>query len=178
MRRVLVATAVALTLTTSLGFAAGAQAKCSVTCLNRKVKQLSSALIKAEKAIVSLSKTVTQQGQAIAAQNQQIAAQGAAIASLDPATKFVKALETCLFEAPFTQYGDPEGSFGYLFKEEGGTEIETSALDITAEGDPIDAWFILDACNGQEVLSLGGGGGVFPRATSAGGLFSSGRHGR
>jgi len=169
MRKVLVATAAVLAL--GLAFAGGAEAKCSLTCLNHKVKQLSSGLIKAEKTIASLSKTVNQQGQTIAAQNQTIAAQGATVA---PFTKFVKSLEECLFEAPFTEYGDPEGSFGYLFEKEGGGEIKTSALDITEEGSPISAWFIFDACNQQETLALNGTGGVFPGAKASTGLFSGG----
>jgi hypothetical protein len=168
MRRVLLATAAILALSTA--FAGAAQARCSVTCLNRKVKQLSSGLIKAEKTIAGLSKTVNQQGQTIAGQNQTIAAQGAAISGLTQTTKFVKFLEECLFEVPFTQYGDPEGTFGYLF-EEGGGPIKTSALDLTAEGDPIDAWFVFDACNPQTTLALHAGG-VFPRAKRLSGAFS------
>jgi len=172
MRRVLVVLPAILALTTSLGFAPGAQAKCSVTCLNHRVKQLSSGLIKAEKTIASLSKTVAQQGQAIAAQNQTIAAQGATIAGLTQATKFVKFLEECLFEAPLTQYGDPAGTFGYHFNT-GTEELETSALDVTVEGDPIDAWFVFDACNPQTTLSLNGASGIFPQAKSSSGIFSS-----
>jgi hypothetical protein len=164
MRRILVATAAVLAL--SAVFAGGAGAKCSVSCLNRKVKQLSSALIKAEKAIASLNKTVAQQGQAIAAQNQ-------AIAGLSQSAKFVQVLEKCLFEAPLTQYGDAAGAFGYLFDT--GTEtVKTTALDITEIGDPIDAWFVLDACNTQTVRTAGVTTGVFPGASSASSLFSGG----
>jgi hypothetical protein len=170
MRRVLLATAAILALGTA--FAGTAQAKCSVTCLNRKVKQLSSGLIKAEKTIASLSKTVSQQGQAITAQNQTIAGQGATIAALSQKTTFVTALEECLYEAPFTEYGDPEGSFGYHFNT-GTEEIETSALDITEEGDPILAWFVFDACNTQTTLTLNGTSGVLPHAESSSPLFSS-----
>ena len=157
----MVATAAALILTAGLGFATGAQAKCSVTCLNRKVKQLSSALIRAEKAIVSLSKTVTQQGQVInglAAQNAQ-----------------TKTIFECLFEAPVTQYGDSGGAFGYLFDT--GTEtVDTTALDITEKGDPIDAWFIFNACETQTTLALSGGAGPFPGAK--GSLLSAVARGR
>ncbi len=157
MRRVLVATAAVLAL--SAIFAGGAGAKCGVSCLNRKVKQLSSAVIKAEKTIASLSKTVAAQKQEIAAQKAAIASQGATIAGLSQGAKFVTFLETCLFEAPFTQYGDPNGTFGYLFEEEGGgAPIKRTALDFTAVGDAIDAWFLFNACETQTTLSASGVG--------------------
>jgi uncharacterized Zn-binding protein involved in type VI secretion len=170
MRRVLIALTAVLAM--SLYFTGGAQAICGGTCLNHRVRQLSSGLIKAEKKIASLSKTVSQQGQTIASQGQTIATQGTTISGLAQTTKFVKSLEECLFEAPFTQYGDPEGSFGYLFEEEGGGEIKTSALDISEEGSSILAWFIFDACNPQETLALNSVGGVFPAAKASSGLFS------
>jgi len=170
MKRMSVALGAALVL--SLAMSGGAQARCSATCLNHKVRQLSSGLIKAEKTIAALSKTVAQQGQQISVLNQTVAAQGATVNGLAGAAKFATLLEKCLYEAPFTEYGDPEGTFGYHYNT-GTEEIETSALDITEEGGPIDAWFIFDACNPQTTLSINGTGGVFPRAASSSPLFSS-----
>jgi uncharacterized Zn-binding protein involved in type VI secretion len=143
MRRVLVATGAALAL--CLAFAGGAQAKCSVTCLNHKVTQLASAVIKDEKKIASLSKTVSQQGQTIAAQGQTITQQGAAIAGLTQGAKLVASLAECLFEVPLNQYGEP-GTEGYLY--ENATEtFQTTALDVVPKGETVGAWFLIDGCN-------------------------------
>lgn len=156
MRKALVALAAVLVL--SLVFSGGAQARCSLTCLNHRVKQLSSGLIKAEKTIAALSKTVTQQGQAIAAQNQAIAGQGAAIAALTQAAKFVKSLQTCLFEVPITEYGDPQEEVGYLFQlfNESHTleTLPTTALDVPFEGEPVGAWFLIDGCNSATTATV------------------------
>jgi len=143
MRRALVALTAILVL--SLGASGSAQAKCSVTCLNHRIGQLSNGLIRAEKKISSLSRTVSQQEQTIAQQQQTIA-------GLGETGKKVDALYECLFEVPETQFGEPESPFGYLFQfeNEETEELETqptSALDVPYEGEPVGAWFLIDGCN-------------------------------
>jgi hypothetical protein len=160
MKRVLVATGVALAL--CLAFAGGAQAKCSVTCLNHRVTQLTTAVIKDEKKIASLSKTVSQQGQAITAQNQTITAQGTAIAGLTQGAKFVESLAECLFEVPLNQYGEP-GTEGYLY--ENATEtFRTTALDVVPEGEKVGAWFLIDGCNTATTASVNAASALAPAA--------------
>src|SRR5215472_15447213 len=107
MRRVLVALAAVLAM--SLSLTAGAQARCSSTCLNNRVRQLSSGLIRAEKKIASLTQTVNQQGQTIATQQQ-------AIEGLGSVGKKVETLSKCLFELPISEYGEPEEGEGYLYE--------------------------------------------------------------
>jgi uncharacterized coiled-coil protein SlyX len=165
----------------SLAFAAGAEAKCSVTCLSHRVKQLSSGLIKAEKTIASLSKTVGEQGKTIAAQGATISQQGAAIAQqtqkitqLTGLGQETEAVFECLFEAPLTEYGEPEEEIGYLFKGEAET-FPTTALDITEKGDFISAWFLFDACNETETLSLHRAAGAFPGVRGPGAFSSQSR---
>jgi uncharacterized coiled-coil protein SlyX len=147
MRRVPIALAAVLVLTTSLGFATGAQARCSATCLNHKVKQLASALIKTEKTVASLSKTVVQQGQTIAQQSQTIS-------GLSQVDKKVSTLFECLFEVPITEFGRPEVEEGYLYKTETET-LPTTALDVPFKGEPVGAWFLIDGCNTAETASVG-----------------------
>jgi uncharacterized coiled-coil protein SlyX len=167
MRRALIALTAVLAI--SLVFSGGAQAKCSLTCLNHRVRQLSSGLIKAEKTIAALSKTVTQQGQTIAAQNQTIAGQGAALAGLTQAAKFVKSLEACLREVPISEFGEIGGPFGYLFQfENEAEELETeptTALDVPFEGEFVGAWFLIDRCNTAETASVNAASAIAPRAT-------------
>jgi uncharacterized coiled-coil protein SlyX len=153
MRRVLVALAAVLILTMSLGFATGAQAKCSVTCLNNRVKQLANGLIKAEKTIASLSKTVSQQAQTIASQGQTISQQNQAIGGFGQTREKVDALYECLFEVPITEYGNPEEEEGYLYKTETET-LPTTALDVPFEGEPVGAWFLIDGCNPATTASV------------------------
>lgn len=149
MRRFLVAVAASLALTASLGFGASAQATCSVTCLNHRVKQLAGGLIKAEKKIASLNQTVSQQ-------TQTIAAQGAAIASMTKAAKFTTALEECLFEVPLNQYGEPGAEEGYLYETQTPSPevFKTTALDVVEKGQAVGAWFLIDGCNPFETASI------------------------
>jgi uncharacterized coiled-coil protein SlyX len=136
MRRIVVALTALLVL--SLGFGPEAEAKCSVSCLNHRVMQLSNGLTRAEKKIASLKQTVSQQGQTISSQQQ-------ALAALGEVGKKVDALYACLFEVPVTQFGAPEDE-GYLY--ENATEtFKTTALDVPYEGEPISFWTLIDGCN-------------------------------
>jgi hypothetical protein len=144
MRRALLLLTAILVL--SLSLSASAQAKCSVTCLNHKLNQLSSGLIRAQRTISSLKRTVSQQGQTIAAQQQ-------AISSLGETGKKVDTLYECLFEVPITEYGVPEEEEGYLYKNATET-FATTALDVPFEGEFVGAWFLIDGCNFEETAGI------------------------
>lgn len=144
MKRALLALVAILVL--SLGLGASAQARCGVTCLNHRVRQLSNGLIRAQRTISSLKQTVGQQGETIAAQQQ-------AIGGLGETGKKVDALYECLFEVPISRYGVPEEEEGYLY--ENATEtFPTTALDVAFEGDFVGAWFLIDGCNPFETARL------------------------
>jgi hypothetical protein len=146
MRRVLIALTAMLVL--SLALSAGAQARCSVACLNHRVQQLSNGLIRAEKKIAALNRTVSQQAQTIA--------------GLGEVGKKVDALYACLFEVPVTQYGEPEEE-GYLY--ENATEtFKTTALDVPFKGEPVGAWFLIDGCNPLETAGLRSARALAPAA--------------
>jgi len=154
MRRVLIALTAMLAL--SLAFSAGAQARCSVACLNHRVKQLSNGLIRAEKKISALKRTVNQQTEAIA--------------GLGEVGKKVDTLYECLFEVPITQFGEPGGPFGYLFQFENEAEELDSepitALDVPYEGEPVGAWFLIDGCNPVKTAGLSSARALGPPAGS------------
>ncbi len=148
-----------------LALSGSAQAKCGIGCLNGKVRKLSASLARAEK-------TIAAQGQTIAAQGQTIAAQGEAIAAQAQTTTKVNSLYSCLAEVPITEYGDPLGEFGYVFRFENEEkhepeEVETSALDVTFEGGEVGAWFLIDLCNTAETASTHAASGVFAPAAGA-----------
>jgi hypothetical protein len=143
MRRLVVALTAVFVM--SLGFGSQAEARCSVSCLNHRVMQLSNGLTRAQTAIASLKRTVSQQGQKIAAQEQ-------ALAALGEFGKKVDALYTCLFEVPISEYGAPEEE-GYLY--ENATEtFKTTALDVPFPGEFVGAWFLIDGCNPSETASV------------------------
>jgi hypothetical protein len=155
MRRALVALAAVLAM--SLSLTAGAQGTCGSACLNHRVKQLSSGLIRAERKIASLTQTVSQQGQTIATQQQ-------AIDGLGPVGKKVDALYKCLFELPISEYGDPEEGEGYLYENSTET-FQTTALDVPFEGEFVGAWFLIDECNTATTASVQAAKALAPRAT-------------
>ena len=153
MRRIVVALTALLVL--SLGFGPEAEAKCSVSCLNHRVMQLSNGLTRAEKKIASLKQTVSQQGQTIASQQQ-------ALGALGEVGKKVDALYTCLFEVPVTQFGAPEEE-GYLY--ENATEtFKTTALDVPYEGEPISFWTLIDGCNTTATAGVNARSALAPTA--------------
>jgi hypothetical protein len=60
----------------------------------------------------------------------------------------LQTLVGCLAEVPLSQYGDPSGTFGYVFNPSGGgTTFNTTALDVTITGDPVGGWALFDGCN-------------------------------
>jgi hypothetical protein len=147
--------AIAAALTVSLSLAAGAQASCGSTCLNHRVKQLSSGLIRAERKIASLTQTVSQQGQTIATQQQTID-------GLSPIGKKVESLYKCLFEVPVNEYGEPEEGNGYLY--ENATEtFQTTALDVVPLGESVGAWFLIDGCNTATTATVQSAKALVPR---------------
>jgi uncharacterized coiled-coil protein SlyX len=171
MKKLLVASLAALVL--ALAFSPGAEAKCSVTCLNNKVKGLANALIKAQKtiaaqgqAITELSRKATAQEQKVAGQGQAISGQGGAINAQAQAIKQVNSTLGCLFEAPLTEYGEPEGPFGYVFQFENEAEeletIPTTALDVTYPEDPVGGWALFDGCNTTNTASAVSSSAIAP----------------
>lgn len=173
MKKLLVASLAALAL--ALVFSSGAAAKCNVTCLGHKVNALTTALIKAQKTIATQGKTITALSGKVAAQEQKVTSQGQAISSQGGAINAqnqaigkVTSAFGCFFEAPLTQYGEPEGPFGYLyqFEEEGTLEtIPTTGLDVTYPGDEVGGWALFDGCNTAETSSAAARGAVAPAAS-------------
>jgi hypothetical protein len=171
MKKPLVVSLAALALT--LVFSTGAEAKCNVKCLTHRVTGLTSALIKAQKtidaqgqAIAELNRKAAAQEQKIAGQGQAISSQGGAIGAQAQAIKQVNSTLGCLFEVPLTEYGEPEGPFGYIFQFENGAEeletFPTTALDVTYPEDFVSGWALFDGCNTTEIVSAASRGAVAP----------------
>jgi hypothetical protein len=173
MKKLLVASLAALAL--ALVFSSGAEAKCNVTCLGHRVNALTTALIKAQKTIATQGKTITALSGKVAAQEQKVTGQGQAISSQGGAINAqnqaigkVSTVLGCLFEAPLTQYGEPEGPFGYLFQiEEEGTleSFPTTGLDVTYPEDFVGGWALFDGCNTAETPTAAARGAVAPAAS-------------
>ena len=172
MKKLLVASLAALAL--ALVFSSGAEAKCNVACLGHRVNTLTTALIKAQKTIATQGKTITALSSKVAAQEQKVTSQGQAISSQGgvinaqgQAIGKVRSTFECLFEAPLTEYGEPEGPAGYLFEfeKEGAPEtVPTTALDVTYPEDEVGGWALFDGCNTAETPSAAANGGVAPAA--------------
>ena len=170
MKKLLVASLAALAL--ALVFSSGAEAKCNVACLGHRVNTLTTALIKAQKTIAAQGKAITALNSKVAAQEQKAASQGQAISSQGgvinaqgQAIGKMRSTFECLFEAPLTEYGEPEGPAGYLFEfeKEGSPEvIPTTALDVTYPQDNVGGWALFDGCNTAETPSAATAGAVAP----------------
>jgi TolA-binding protein len=173
MKKLLVASLATLVLTSA--FSASAAAKCDVTCLGHRVKALATALTKAQKTIATQSQAITTLNQKVAAQEQKITSQGQSISSQGSAINAqaqtinqVDSTLACFFEAPLTEYGEPEGPFGYIFQyeDEEAEELKTfptTALDVTYEGDFVSGWALFDGCNTTEIASAAARGAIAPR---------------
>ncbi len=170
MKKLLVASLAAFALV--LALAPAAQARCKVACLGHRVNTLTTALIKAQKtiaaqgkAINALSNQLATQEQKLNSQGQAISGQGGAINAQATAIGKVNSSLSCLFEAPLTEYGEPEGPYGYLFQfeNEGTPEtFPTTALDVTYPEDFVSGWALFDGCNTAEFASSAARGAVAP----------------
>jgi hypothetical protein len=66
------------------------------------------------------------------------------VTTLEKKTKVLTNTLKCLNEyETLSQYGDPSGSFGYAYKESDGQAGFTTAVDATAQGDPVDLYVSL-----------------------------------
>lgn len=174
MKKLLVASLAALAM--ALVFSSGAEARCNVACLGHRVNTVTTALIKAQKTIAAQGKTITALSNKVAAQEQKVASQGQAISSqggvINSQGQAIGKVNTtlgCLFEAPLTEYGEPEGPAGYLFEfeNEGTPEtIPTTALDVTYPEDFVGGWALFDGCNTAETPSAAASGAVAPTNSS------------
>lgn len=148
MKKLLATSIAALVL--PLVFTAGAEAQCNVSCLSHRVNALDTALIKAQRKITAQGKAINELSQQVSSQNQVISGQQSAI-------KTAASAIACMVEAPLTDYGEPEGPFGYIFQFENQAEeletIPTTALDVTYVGDPVGGWALFDHCNTSKVAS-------------------------
>jgi hypothetical protein len=122
--------AVLATLVAGAVVAVPAQAACKTSCLNRKVSTLQRQVVTMEAQIGSLLGHIGSLNGALQAEHNALGA-----------------LTSCLRETPISQYGDPAGSFGYVF-DNGTGPFYTTGLDVTGTGDSVGAWFLSDACNG------------------------------
>jgi hypothetical protein len=164
MKKLPVASITALVLV--LAFSASADAKCNTNCLNRKVKALAGGLAKAQQTITAQSQTIAQLSQKVSEQGQALTAHAGAINQQIKAVNQVNESLNCLVEAPLTQYGEPEGPYGYLFQFENEAEvletIPTTGLDVTYEGDEVGAWALFDGCNGSKNPSAASSSALAP----------------
>lgn len=124
----------------TLLLAGSAEAKCNTTCLGHKitslqhkVNRLTGELNALSGTLNGLTGTVSGQGTTLNSLSETVATQGKKLA--------------CFTEVPVTQYGDPTGTFGYSFTSDGVTFFNTTALDLTAPGDSVGAWALVDSCN-------------------------------
>jgi len=65
---------------------------------------------------------------------------------LRAASRRLNALLNCEAIVPLTQYGDPAGTAGYEFNNGTDPTFFTTGLDVTATGDTVGSWFVIDTC--------------------------------
>jgi hypothetical protein len=67
-------------------------------------------------------------------------------------TRVLGALVSCLQEYPVAIFGNRDGSFGYTYND-GTTTFNTTALDASLSGDPVNAWLFGDKCNTHQTAA-------------------------
>ena len=158
MRRILIlGTAAAI-----LGVAApAAQASCGTACLrtkantlSREVKSLTTTVQGLTNTVNTLSGTVnTLSGTVNSLSSNVTAYHNAQVSDEATLTKLTSAFG-CFGEYPVTEYGDPDGTFGYLYFAGSGADFSTTALDVTSSGDAVGAWTLFDQCNTAQTSGL------------------------
>jgi hypothetical protein len=134
--------------------AGSAEAKCNTTCLGHKitslqhkVNQLTGEVKALSGTLNGLTGTVSGQGTTLNGLSGKVSGQGTTLDSLSGTVAAQGKKLACFTEVPVTEYGDPSGTSGYSFTSDGVTFFNTTALDVTAAGDPVDAWVLADSCN-------------------------------
>jgi hypothetical protein len=114
-----------------------------VTALRNQVNGLRSQLSGLSSALVAADARIASDETTINDDNQQL-----------------QTLFGCLAEAPLTQYGDPLGTFGYVFNPGGGgSAFNTTALDVTISGGAVGGWALFDGCNTAKTAAPVAGSG-------------------
>src|SRR5437588_7817914 len=67
-------------------------------------------------------------------------------------------IASCLFvqAVPVAQYGANDGTQGYLYNLPSGTTVATTALDVVAQGDTPQAWFVGTSNDCATAMNSGG----------------------
>jgi hypothetical protein len=147
----------------TLLLAGSADANCNSTCLGRKitslqhtVKHLTGEVNALSGTLNRLSGTVSGQGTTLNSLSGTVSGQGTTLTSLSGKVNSLSGTVStqgtklaCFTDTPVTQYGDPGGTFGYLFTNDGisADAVDATALDVTVPGDAVDAWAVMDSCN-------------------------------
>lgn len=108
--------------------------------LERAMKRLEAVRGRADRAKVKCT-TLRCINRTLTRHDNQVAALNAAVSEL-----FFQFFE-CEVILPVNQFGDPGGSFGYLFDNNDGFGVFlTSGLDVTSPNDPSAAWVVVYTC--------------------------------
>jgi hypothetical protein len=158
MRRILILGAAAA----ALGVAApAAQASCGTACLRTKVNTLTREVNSLSTTVQGLTSTVntlsgtvntlsgtanTVSGTVNSLSGNVTAYHNAQVSDEATLGKLTTAF-SCFGEYPVTDYGDSDGTFGYVYNDGTTPVFNTTALDVTNSGDTVDAWTLFDQCN-------------------------------
>ena len=137
--------------------AAQAQAACKTSCMNRKINNLEARLGSLQGQLSSLQGLVARMQSQVSGINSQVSSVSALGATVSTDHNSLTTLLGCLRETPLTLYGDPGGTFGYLYNDGIGKQFETDALSVTFSGGTVGGWYLADGCNTTTVASSGTG---------------------
>lgn len=133
----------------TLLLAGSADAKCNSTCLGRKITSLQHTVKQLTGEVNALSGTLNSLSGTVSGQGTTLTSLSGKVNSLSGTVSTQGTKLACFTDTPVTQYGDPGGTFGYLFTNDGisADAVDATALDVTVPGDAVDAWAVMDSCN-------------------------------
>jgi hypothetical protein len=73
-------------------------------------------------------------------------------AKLNRDDQLLSAIAKCFQEYPVGIFGNRDGSFGYSYND-GTKTFNTTALDASLSGDPVNAWLFGDKCNSTKTAT-------------------------
>jgi outer membrane murein-binding lipoprotein Lpp len=131
-----------------LGVAApAAQASCGTACLRTKVNTLTREVNSLTTTVQGLTNTVNALSGTVNSLGGNVTAyHNAQVSDEATLTKLTSAF-SCFGEYPVTDYGDSDGTFGYVYYDGSGVDFDTTALDVTSSGNTVGAWTLFDQCN-------------------------------
>lgn len=128
-----------------------AEAKCRFACIAHKVTDLKALTLGLSAELEETNDRMDEQATVIESlRSRTVGLESWSVSFAGWTNAFFR----CFGEVPISRYGEEQGPSGYVFQlqgEEQPSTLQTTALDVTYDPDPVGAWIWANTCNRERV---------------------------